>query len=179
MRLLKSRSPRTSAADASRRERGTTLVEVMVTLSLLVVVSAALLSSMNSIQKSESYSRGRSTTLDAMRLVTSKMTKEIRQGEIVRAPTDGGRLELVTYINGASRTVTYQVSGTELTRKVDSGTAAVVLEGLVDPSIFSYTPSADFPELVTIHLQVQPPNLPDTVIPLVSNVRLRNIEVTS
>lgn len=148
-------------------------------LSLLVVVSAALLSSMSSVQKSEAYTRGRATTLDAMRLVTQKMTKEIRQGEIVRAPTDGGRLELVTYINGTSRTVTYQTSGTELTRKVDALPATVVLDGLVDLSIFTYTPSADFPEMVTIHLQVQPPNLPDTVIPLVSNVRLRNIEVTS
>lgn len=179
MQRLWSTSPSSSAADVRRRDqRGTTLVEVVITISLLVVVTTAFLGAFQSVQRSETYARGRSTSLTEMRLVTARMTKEIRQGEIVRAPTDGGRLELSTYISGVSRSVTYQVVGTTLTRRLDGGDAVVILDGLATSSIFAYTPSAEFPELVKITLQVIPPNLPDTTVVHESQVRLRNIEAT-
>jgi hypothetical protein len=147
----------------------------VITLSLLVLVSGALLASFESIQRSESFARGRAEALDEMRLTMSRMTKEIRQGSIVTAPTTGERLEIDTYVGGTSKRVTYLVAADALMRQVEGQDSVVLQEGLVDTQVFAYSPSADLPELVTITLRVRPPNLPDTTVEYESEVVLRNL----
>jgi hypothetical protein len=71
--------------------------------------------------------------------------------------------------------VRYTAAGSTLTRTVDGGAGVVVGRGLVSTAIFQYAPDTINPQLVTITLQVEPANAPDTTVTLDSEVRLRNL----
>jgi type II secretory pathway pseudopilin PulG len=157
--------------DAS--ERGTTLLELVVTVSLLGIVIGALLMSFLSMQKSESFAADRTNTLDDMRVSMSRLTREMRQGsDIVGTPT-ASNLTVDTYIDGAQHSVHYVASGTTLTRSVDGGAAIPLQRDLASTNVFTY--SDETPGIVTITLEVTPEKAPDTTVSLESEVRLRNM----
>jgi hypothetical protein len=148
---------------------------LVVTVSLLGIVSVVLFSSFLSVQKSEAYVQGRATSLDEMRVTMSRMTRELRQGSAFETTPSESDLEIRTYVNGVVRDVRYTAAGSTLTRTVDGGAGVVVGRGLVSTAIFQYAPDTTNPQLVTITLQVEPTNAPDTTVTLDSEVRLRNL----
>ena len=68
----------------------------------------------------------------------------------------------------------YQISGTRLTRSINSGAAILLIPNLASPSLFTYEPSTANAKVVTILLQATPKNSPNTTVQLTSEVRLRN-----
>lgn len=159
----------------ARSERGSSIIEVVITTGLVLLVMAGLLAGMHSVQKAEAYSRGRAEALDTMRTAMSRMTKEIRQGSTVVGTPTTDRLELETYVKGVPEAVTYSVEDGNLTRR-EGAEEEVVLQELVNSELFSYLPSADSPEVVKITFVVEPQNLPATTVTVESEVRLRNLE---
>ena len=173
MRPTSSRSPRTSAAE---RDAGHTLIEVVLASALLLLVVAAFLGAFHSVEKSEAYVGGRSQSLDDMRVTMARLTRDLRQGSGVVGTPTASHLVLSTYVGGVSKQVTYDATGTTLTRQVAGASAVVLQRGLATTSVFSYSPAADSPQVVTVTLTVVPPSAPDTTVTIDSEVRLRNLE---
>jgi len=164
-----SRFRRTSAA-----ETGFTLIEVVITVTLLAIVLGALLTVFESVQRSAAFVQNRSESLDAMRIVVDEMTKEIRQATSVAPSSTTSMLDMTTYLLGVSKRVVYQASGTQLTRSVNGGTPVVVLTRMTSADLFTYTDSVSNVELVALTVSVNPQNRPDTELVLTSEARLRN-----
>lgn len=172
MRALPSLFRRISAPE---REEGFSLVELIITLSLLLVVTGAMVAIFESVQKNAAFVQERSETLDTMRTAVDQMTKEIRQAKVVTTTSTASRLEMTTYLLGVQKSIVYEVTGENLTRSVDGGTAGVVQENLSSPNLFAYTKDAGgVVQLVGLNLQVHPIRKPNTIVVLASEVRLRN-----
>jgi Tfp pilus assembly protein PilW len=173
MRRTRFRFPRTSAR--SRDATGASLLEVVVTVSLLLVVCVPLFAALTSTQRSEEFVRGRAAALDDLRVTMDRLTRDVRQGSTVVGTPTANLLALNTYVRGVPHVVTYTASGTTLTRAVDGATPVVVERGIASTAVFQYAPDDVSPEVVTITLAVKPANLPDTVVTLDSEVQLRNL----
>lgn len=170
MRQISSRLQRTSA-----REEGFSLVELVVTLTLLLVVVGAVLGVFESVQRSAAFVEARSEALDSMRLVMDSMTKEIRQATVVDPASTASKLTMNTYFLGVQKTVVYEVTGENLTRRFQGGSAQILQDNISTAGLFAYTTDAGgVVQLVALDLQVHPPRLPDTILVLNSEVRLRN-----
>ncbi len=156
-------------------ERGTSLIELLFAMSLLTIVVVAFGSSFLSIQKSDAYVQGRAESLDEMRVTINRMTRDLRQGSAFVGQPTTSDLTVRTYVNGVARDVRYEVSGSTLLRSVGGATPVALQEGVVTPDIFAFAPDITNPQVVTITLQVEPQNAPDTTVTLESEVRLRNL----
>jgi Tfp pilus assembly protein PilW len=162
-------------ARARRSERGFSLVELVIALSILMVVIGAILSQLTSAQESEHFASDRSAMLDQTRQSMARMTLDIRQASWIDPASDNNHLSMSTYVTGAQATVTYDIVGTDLWRTVGGRPAEKLQTNLAAASIFTYEPSAANAQVVSILLQVQPPASPDAMIQLTSEARLRNI----
>jgi hypothetical protein len=109
-----------------------------------------------------------------MRNSIARMTKDLRQAYAINGTPDATTLDVNTYVNGVKARVFYDMSGTTLTRRINGGPAIPVQKGLTSSSIFTYTPDATNPDLVSIVFVVKPPNLPDTTLTLNAEVTFRN-----
>lgn len=154
-------------------------MELVITVSLLMVVLGGLLTVFESVQRSATFVQERSETLDEMRIALDQMTKEIRQAQEVESTSTASRLEMTTYILGVQKTIVYQVSGATLTKSVNSAGAVPIQTHVATTNLFSYTTDASgVIQLVSLDLQVHPPRRPDTTIVLASEARLRNRVIT-
>jgi hypothetical protein len=177
MRPTRSRCPRTSAADSDGRSGGFTLIELVITCTLLLLVIGVILGALDQVMKTEAYTADRTDSLDAMRVTLNRMTREIRQASNVNEVTSTpSRIEFDTYISGGTRHVTYDATGTDLTRQLGTGTPSKVLGGLESTDLFTYVDAPPVPgaQWVRISLQVRPAHTPDTVLILDSEINLRN-----
>ncbi len=165
MRRIRSRCRRTSAA-----EHGFSVIELTITVALLLVVLGMLFEALGSSQRSESFARDRSTTLDALQTTMARVTKDARQAKAIGPTSSDSRLDVQTDVNGSPATVVYQISGTTLTRSVNGGAGIILMTNLASPSLFTYEPA-----VVTILLQATPKHSPNTTVQLTSEVRLRNL----
>jgi prepilin-type N-terminal cleavage/methylation domain-containing protein len=156
-------------------ERGFTLIEMMIATSLLTLVIAVICSSLWTVQRNEQFSRGRTEALDSMRGSLDRMTKDLRQAYSINGTPDATTLDVNTYLNGVPTRIYYDMTGSTLIRRVNGGPAIPVQKGLTSSSIFSYTPDATSPDVVSIVFVVKPPNLPDTTLTLNAEVTFRNM----
>jgi type II secretory pathway component PulJ len=113
----------------ARSEEGTTLLEMMVTISLLSVVSLLFLSIMASVQQGIERQTDRSNDNDQARLAIQELDREIRSGNVLYDPgtepapfVPGYSLRVYTQTNANTRTpgnrcVQWRISGTELQRR--------------------------------------------------------------
>ncbi|MGZ6930131.1 MAG: hypothetical protein ACXVK4_06295 [Acidimicrobiia bacterium] len=177
MRPRSSRSPRTSAPERVPDESGHTLVELIIASALLLLVIVTVLSALDNVSNSQAYQADRSVTLDDMRNVINRMTKDLRQATSINDCTaTPSTVTFTTYINGVGTVIVYNASGTTLTRKVGSGSAFTVLKNLASTSIFTCTSASDVTgvQWVEIDLKVTPKRSPTTTLELDSEVNLRN-----
>lgn len=174
-------SPRSRRISA-REEGGFTLLELVFSVSLLLVVLGAIMGIFQVVQRQSAYVKDRSETLDTMRIAVDRMTKEIRQARVVEpdAATPTERFEMTTFLLGEEAEIVYAVVGETLTRSVNGGTAVVLQEDLAASDLFTYTSdTAGTVQVVSFALQVHPPRQPETTLVLTSEVRLRNKPVTA
>src|SRR5688500_18557559 len=64
-------------------EGGFTLLELVFSVSILLVVMGSILGVFGVVQRQSAYVKDRSETLDTMRIAVDRMTKEIRQARVV------------------------------------------------------------------------------------------------
>lgn len=159
----------------SAPESGFTLIEMVMSVSLLLVVMASILGIFQVVQRQSAFVKDRSEALDEMRIAVDRMTKEIRQASIVQPDSTASRLEMTTYVLGVEKDIVYEAVGEELTRSVDGGSEVVLQEDLNDVNIFSYTgDTGGVIQVVSLTINVHPERTPDTTLVLTSEVRLRN-----
>jgi type II secretory pathway pseudopilin PulG len=170
MRRTRLRCRRTNAA-----EGGFTLIELTITVGLLVIVLGTFSEALASSQRSESFAVDRSQTLDALQTTMARVTKDTRQASSIDPSSSASLLDMQTYVSGALATVSYQISGTTLTRSLNGGAAIMLITNLASPSLFTYEPSSTNAQVVTILLQATPKHSPNTTVQLTSEVRLRNL----
>ena len=178
MRPISSRFRRISA----REQEGFTLLELVFSVSLLLVVLGSILGIFQVVQRQSAFVKDRSETLDTMRIAVDRMTKEIRQARVVEpdGTAPGTRFEMTTFLLGVEADIVYAVVGDDLTRSVNGGTAVVLQEDLALTNMFTYTADTlGVVQVVSFSLQVHPPRSPDTTLVLTSEVRLRNKVVTA
>ena len=169
MQPIRSRFQRISAPEA-----GFTLIEVLITVTLLAIVMGSMLGVFESVQRSEAFVENRSESLDSMRLAIDEMTKDIRQATSISANSTASYIDMTTYVLGISKEVEYEASGETLTRTVNGGAAVPLQTRLTSTDMFTYTDSVSDVSLVGLTLSVNPLNRPDTTLVLTSEVRLRN-----
>lgn len=178
MRRISSRFRRISARDAE----GFTLLELVFSVSILLVVMGSILGVFGVVQRQSAFVKDRSETLDTMRIAVDRMTKEIRQARVVEpdGTSPATRFEMTTFLLGVEAEIVYAVVGDTLTRSVNGGTADVIQDDLVSTALFTYTgDTAGIVQVVSFSLQVHPPRTPDTTLVLTSEVRLRNKAATA
>lgn len=96
-------------------DRGFTLVEMMIVLSLLTTVFAVCMTSLVAVQRNVVTTDARSQALDQVRLAVMQIDREVRSGNIFYTPTSNGmNLIVFTQANGNERCVQWQVSGSYL-----------------------------------------------------------------
>jgi type II secretory pathway pseudopilin PulG len=170
MRRVSSRFRRISAA-----ENGFTLLELVFSVSLLLVVLASILGIFQVVQRQTAFVKDRTEILDSMRNSIDRMTKEIRQATIVEPASTSTKLEMTTYILGVEKEIVYEAAGEVLTRSVEGGTPVVLQDALSDGNVFTYTAdTGGVIQVVTMSLSVHPLRQPETTLVLTSEVRIRN-----
>lgn len=165
-----------------REEGGFTLLELVFSVSILLVVLASILGVFQVVQRQSAYVKDRSEILDTMRIAADRMTKEIRQARIVTpdATLPATRFEMTTFLLGVEADIVYAVAGDTLTRSVNGGTADVIQKDLASTAPFTYTSdTSGVVQVVSFTLSVHPPRRPETTLVLTSEVRLRNKAVTA
>lgn len=145
---------------ASKGERGTTLVETVVTMMILAIAAAIFLNSLASVQTAVGREDNRSTNNDQVRLALEELDREVRSGDLLYDPAAenstrcGGytcapyyALRVYTQVNGATRTPSHQcvqwiIQNDQLMRRAwQSGASAsftgwrVVATGIVNRSV--------------------------------------------
>jgi prepilin-type N-terminal cleavage/methylation domain-containing protein len=110
-------------------EAGMTLVEMLVTMSLLAIVTTMFLSIMASVQSGVERQADRSNDNDQARLAVQELDREIRSGNVLYDPAaeappfePGYSLRVYTQTNATTRTpanrcVQWRISGGELQRR--------------------------------------------------------------
>jgi len=167
---MSSRFRRISAPDD-----GVTLIELVVTMALMSLVVTSMVTFFSVIQRTTVRQEKRSQAIDEVRVVMDRMTKEVRQSEVIRSGSGASRLDMDTYVNGVATRIIYAVSGTSLTRTVGA-TTLTVLTRLTSTTLFTYVPNVTTPTLISLSFQVRPLQFKTdpTIISLSSDVRLRN-----
>jgi type II secretory pathway component PulJ len=138
-----------------REESGMTLTELMITVALLVLVTAALLTFLDSMNRAVLEETQRSQANDQARLAIEQMDREIRSGNYIYDPQNEPspyqylQLRVYTQANAPTRTpavqcVQWRIEDSELLRRSwptgDPGAASdwrVVAENIVNahPSV--------------------------------------------
>ena len=103
-------------------ERGFTLVELLVTMTVFLLVSGALLSALDSGMRTERLASGRIDDEQAVRLVLAQLSRDVRNADAI-SPRDlvtlPGELDLVNGSDGISWR--YDRTGQQLIRVVSAG----------------------------------------------------------
>ena len=166
---------RTAAVNRAREQAGVTLVELLVVMTMLTIVLAALVRPLFATTDVASRDQARSTAVMDAQAGLYRMTKEVRQAQTIYSATSTS-LDFSVRTGGATQRVLYdcgsQPSGSsyrQCLRAVSANLAqapsssngaaviARVLNGTTsDPSdpVFTYTPSSSAPTYVAIHLVV-------------------------
>jgi len=125
---------RTANTNRGRGDAGVTLVELVVSLAVMsiafLVVGGVLISALTSSNRLQASS----AAVDEGRRASARIDRELRSATCIREPavgTPGDTLIFDTVADGPSHRVTYEVTGGQLTRQQDAGTAATVANGLV------------------------------------------------
>lgn len=122
-------------------QSGVTLVELVITMSVMGIILGVFLTVLASVQMSLSREQGRSQTMDQGRLALETIDRDIRSGNILcsapASPTNFG-LSVYTQSNGTTRWLQYRVSSQTLQRREYFSPAwtswRTVATGIVNPS---------------------------------------------
>jgi len=154
-------------------ERGFMLIELITALSLAVLLAGTFGYLIVVAGRHEPQISKRADQIQQGRVAVENMTREIREGFMVQGTPSSSQLSLNSYVRHASCggttslsstqpaiacRVSYSCSAGTCTRTEAStdgsgaGAPVVVASGLLDSTVFSYSPSATSPSHVTVTL---------------------------
>jgi type II secretory pathway component PulJ len=159
--------------DRLDREDGVTVVELMVTVAVMAIVVAAVMSVWLRGQTESNTVNARSNDLNDTRLAMQLMTKDLRQAAAVHTDT-ASTIDVDTYVNGVKHRIAYTASGSNLTRSVDGVNAQRLLSNLANTNLFTYSFVGSTLHQITILLTVNTSSHEGT-LDLQSEVETRNL----
>jgi len=162
-----------------RRNRGFTLIEVIIVIIILSIVSAITIHFMVSSLRIYTMTVNQKTLLDEGKLALERMCRDIRDARTITSPASGGSGSSITFTrtnataqDTASENITFQRTGTDLEKVKASPAATIALAS----NIFAFTVtrgatndeiklelrlSLGSGEQVTLQTKVYPKNLAD------------------
>jgi prepilin-type N-terminal cleavage/methylation domain-containing protein len=149
-------------AAGARAESGLTLVEVVVTVSLLSIVSAVFLPLLATASRSVHPMQVQSQSIDSLRNALASIGREMRSAACVTEPAANAgasnRLRFTTDANNSSYEVTYTATAGQLLRQVTGESTVTLLEtGLVNPGdAFTHIATPRRTVKVVFHFQPDP-----------------------
>jgi prepilin-type N-terminal cleavage/methylation domain-containing protein len=158
-------------------EDGFSLIELLVATAMSVVVLAAVGSMVMSAMRSQPELSKKSQSVSTARWVLERLTREIRNGvkidvatpssvsfqTYVRHSTCGSTSPLTSTSPSIKCEVTYACTTTACMRKetaagvLTGGTARLIISGINDANVFSYSPSTAAPTYIGVKLRVPNP----------------------
>ena len=123
-----------NAMRTDRRDAGTTLVELMVTLAVMSIAMAMIAATLILIQRSTNQIQNSSTAIDSARLMSATLDRELRSAVCITSPEETESGNILTFQTIASDRVvivTYTViaNGT-VERSQDLSAPRTVIEGV-------------------------------------------------
>lgn len=160
----------------SAPERGFTLLEVTISVALLMLVSAAMLASFATMQRTAARESARSEAADQVRLTMDRISREIRQAVDIYPTSTADYLEMDTYVEGSVQHVIYDARTANLLTRTIDGNTVTMLERLDVTAVWSYTPDVADPSVISVTLVAKPEKFKqdEATIELESQVQLRN-----
>jgi type II secretory pathway component PulJ len=146
----------------SRSEAGITVLEVMCTVGLLSIVSAAFLPIMATSSRSVRPMQVQSQSIDSLRNALAAIGREMRSASCVTEPAAnagaGNRLQFTTDANNTTYEVTYTAVDGQLLRQVTGeGSVTLLQTGLVNPGdAFTHIATPRRTVKVVFHFQPDP-----------------------
>jgi type II secretory pathway component PulJ len=123
-----------NAGRAIRRDSGTTVVELMVTLAVMSIAMAIIAAMLIVVQRSTNQIENSSTAIDSARLMSATLDRELRSAVCITSPEETKSGNVLTFQTIASDRVvvlTYTViAGAMVTRSQDLSAARTVVEGV-------------------------------------------------
>jgi hypothetical protein len=141
-------------------EDGTTLIELLVVIPGLLTVAGAAMALSGIFAHEERTTASRTSVIEAQRVATERVTREIRQASAATVLGGGSGLRLTTYVFQnrvkTPATVTYDCSTGTCTRTVaPATTGAQLIAGVRNAASVFAMPSAS---TVTVTLEVDVPH---------------------
>jgi prepilin-type N-terminal cleavage/methylation domain-containing protein len=165
-------------------ERGFTVTELLVTLTVMGIMVTAAFSVMYRVFADTGIIENRRNLMGDGRIALQQMTKQIRQATALHnyvTPGDATTIDMDTYIGATQVTdpttrVIWRTQGAEapyeLQVSTDGGaTYRTVLSSLVSPNIFTYTEHGGVLDQVDVSLAL---GLKTTDVTITSSIELRN-----
>ena len=152
----------TRARSRARAESGLTLMELVFTVGLLSVVSAAFLPIMATSSRSVRPMQVQSQSIDSLRNALAAIGREMRSAACVTEPAAnagaGNRLRFTTDANNTTYEVTYTATNGQLLRQVTGESSVTLLQtGLVNPAdAFTHIATPRRTVKVSFHFQPDP-----------------------
>jgi len=146
----------------ARAEEGVTVTELVFTVSLLLVVSAAFLPIMATSARSVRPMQVQSQSIDSLRNALAAIGREMRSAACVTEPAAnagaGNRLRFTTDANNTTYEVTYTAVNGQLLRQVTGESSVTLLQtGLVNPGdAFTHIATPRRTVKVVFHFQPDP-----------------------
>jgi type II secretory pathway pseudopilin PulG len=153
----------------TQSERGFTLVELMIAISLLMAVLAIAMPVLVQALRTEPKISNRAAKIGEARTLAERVTRELRQGGVVNTATSttisfrtyvrrticGGNVVSASNVPATRCRVTYTCSGGVCTRLEQSeagtgGSPVRMVEGLLSDAVFTYYPTTTDPSYVTV-----------------------------
>jgi Tfp pilus assembly protein PilW len=177
---------------ARRDERGLTLNELLVSISITLMIVAAGYAMMGVAQRGQPRIAERAAALQEGRQLMERLSRELRLGTGIDTVSTASRLTIWTYVKKSSCggtpsgtsiecRVTYDCSAegtcTRVERNTDGTGGAVpttAVTGLATNQLFSYTPSAADADFVGVRLEFPAEEEGEDAVTLEDGVALRN-----
>ena len=146
----------------ARAESGITVMELVFTVGLLAIVSAAFLPIMASSARSVRPIQANSQSIDSLRNALAAIGREMRSAACVTEPAPnaaaGNRLRFTTDANNTTYEVTYTATSGQLLRQVTGEDSVTLLQtGLVNPDdAFTHIATPRRTVKVLFHFQPDP-----------------------
>ena len=162
----------------SRDERGLTVVELMVTLAVMGVIVAAMMSVLFSVYNQTGVVLNRRDVLGEGQIAMQQMTKQFRQATAINS-SSATALSVQTFTGtGTAHQIAWRTSGSsapyKLQKQEDGGPFTTVLTFLTSPNIFPAYVDSDLDGTVDqLRIELSLGTKTATVV-LTSDVQMRN-----
>lgn len=164
-----------------RGDDGTSLVELMIVVTVLLVIIGSALQIFDSGTRTERAQQARHDALLDVRQALDRIAKDTRQATLIDPASTRNRLAVETTIDGVAHDIVFELVAGEIRRIVDGGAPVPLADHVTSTDPFCYDPpepceaaSPSDPTMISVKLAVEPEVFSGGPIELKTDIQLRN-----